>query len=56
MLAAKDTASLLHLGPLSFEYSAFAVDGWPDLSMVVYNPATAEDREKIGSALAREQG
>jgi len=26
------------LGPLAFEYSAFAVDGRPDLSMVVYNP------------------
>src|SRR6202789_3300523 len=28
------------LGPIAFEYSAFAVDGRPDLSMVVYNPAT----------------
>src|ERR1700749_356283 len=28
------------LGPISFEYSAFAVDGRPDLSMVVYIPAT----------------
>jgi transcriptional regulator with XRE-family HTH domain len=35
------------LGPLAFEYSAFAVDGRPDLSMVVYNPATPEDAEKI---------
>jgi hypothetical protein len=31
------------LGPLAFEYSAFAVDGRTDLSMVVYNPATSED-------------
>jgi transcriptional regulator with XRE-family HTH domain len=37
------------LGPLSFEYSAFAVDGRPDLSMVIYNPATAADAEKISS-------
>jgi transcriptional regulator with XRE-family HTH domain len=37
------------LGPLAFEYSAFAVDGRPDLSMVVYNPATPEDAEKIRS-------
>lgn len=37
------------LGPISFEFSAFAVDGRPDLSMVVYNPATPEDAEKIGS-------
>jgi hypothetical protein len=28
------------LGPLAFEYSAFAVDGRTDLSMIVYNPAT----------------
>jgi transcriptional regulator with XRE-family HTH domain len=40
------------LGPLSFEYSAFAVDGRPDLSMVVYNPATAADAEKIESLSA----
>ena len=40
------------LGPLAFEYSAFAVDGRPDLSMVVYNPATPEDAEGIRSLLA----
>ena len=47
------------LGPLAFEYSAFAVDGRPDLSMVVYNPATPADAQKIrsllGSARAPEQ-
>src|SRR6202453_102964 len=37
------------LGPIAFEYSAFAVDGRPDLSMVVYNPATPAEAEKIGS-------
>jgi hypothetical protein len=37
------------LGPISFEFSSFAVDGRPDLSMVVYNPATPEDAGKIGS-------
>jgi transcriptional regulator with XRE-family HTH domain len=37
------------LGPLAFEYSAFAVDGRPDLSMVVYNPVTPADAEKIAS-------
>jgi transcriptional regulator with XRE-family HTH domain len=37
------------LGPISFEYSAFAVDGRPDLSMVLYNPATPADAEKIRS-------
>ena len=39
------------LGPLAFEYTAFAVDGRTDLSMVVYNPATPEDAEKIRSQL-----
>jgi transcriptional regulator with XRE-family HTH domain len=39
------------LGPISFEYSAFAVDGRPDLSMVIYNPATAADAERITSLL-----
>jgi transcriptional regulator with XRE-family HTH domain len=38
------------LGPIAFEYSAFAVDGRPDLSMVVYNPAS-EDARKISSLL-----
>src|SRR3984957_6470994 len=37
------------LGPVAFEYSAFAVDGRPDLCMVVYNPATPADAEKIRS-------
>ena len=35
---------------LSMEYSAFAVEGRPDLAMVVYNPATAEDAERIAGA------
>ena len=48
------------LGPIAFEYSAFAVDGRPDLSMVVYNPATPADAEKIrslsGAAKAHVEG
>ena len=39
------------LGPLAFEYSAFAVDGRPDLSMVIYNPATPMDAQKIQSLI-----
>jgi transcriptional regulator with XRE-family HTH domain len=39
------------LGPIAFEHSAFAVDGRPDLSMVVYNPATPADAEKIRSLI-----
>ena len=38
-------------GPIAFEYSAFAVDGRPDLRMVVYNPATAADAERIRSLI-----
>lgn len=41
------------LGSLSFEYSAFAVDGRTDLSMVVYNPATPDDAQRIGALLAQ---
>jgi transcriptional regulator with XRE-family HTH domain len=40
------------VGLLGLEYSAFAVDGRPDLSMVVYNPATAADADKIASLIA----
>jgi transcriptional regulator with XRE-family HTH domain len=39
------------LGALAFEYSAFAVDGRPDLNMVVYNPATPADAERIRSLM-----
>jgi transcriptional regulator with XRE-family HTH domain len=37
------------LGPIAFEYSSFAVDGRTDLGMVVYNPVTADDVERIRS-------
>ena len=36
-------------GVIALEYSTFAVDGRPDLSLVIYNPATAKDVEKIRS-------
>jgi len=39
------------LGTLAFEYSAFAVDGRADLSMVVYNPATPADVGRITSLI-----
>jgi len=39
------------LGPISFEYSAFAVDGRSDLSMIVYNLVTPADAERIKSLL-----
>jgi transcriptional regulator with XRE-family HTH domain len=37
------------LGPIAFEYSVFAVDGRPDLSLLIYNPATAADAAKIAA-------
>jgi len=38
-------------GLIGLEYSAFAVDGRPDLGMVIYNPATPADAERIRSLL-----
>src|SRR5258707_5053952 len=37
------------LGPIAFEFSVFAVDGRPDLSLLIYNPASPADAEKITS-------
>jgi transcriptional regulator with XRE-family HTH domain len=37
------------LGEIAMEYSAFAVDGRPDLGMVVYNPVSRSDAERIRS-------
>jgi transcriptional regulator with XRE-family HTH domain len=39
------------LGPIAFEYSAFAVDGRTDLSLLVYNPTPLADAERIASVL-----
>ncbi len=36
-------------GPLALEYSAFAVDGQPDLGLVIYTPATPADVERVRS-------
>jgi hypothetical protein len=38
-------------GLIALEYSAFAVDGRPDLSMVIYNPATPADAERVRSLI-----
>lgn len=40
------------LGPVAFEYSSFAVDGRPDLAMVVYNPATPGDAARVRTLVA----
>jgi transcriptional regulator with XRE-family HTH domain len=39
------------LGPISMEYSAFAVDGRPDLQMIVYTPATPADLALVRSLI-----
>lgn len=41
------------IGTLQMEYSAFAVDGRPDLGMIVYNPVTRDDADRIRALLAR---
>lgn len=39
------------IGSFSFEYSAFAVDGRTDLTLVIYNPATHADRDKLRAVM-----
>jgi transcriptional regulator with XRE-family HTH domain len=39
------------LGPIELEYSAFAVDGRPDLTMIVYNPVSNADADRIRSLI-----
>ncbi len=40
------------LGHIVLEYSSFAVDGRPDLSLLIYNPATPEEAERIRALIA----
>lgn len=40
------------LGKIAFEYSAFAIDGRPDLGMIVYTPATPEEFERVLALVA----
>lgn len=40
------------IGLIELEFSAFAVDGRPDLGMIVYNPATPEVAERIQALMA----
>lgn len=49
-----DGVKVLHhptAGPISMEFSPFAVDGRPDLNMVIYNPATIADKDRIRALL-----
>jgi transcriptional regulator with XRE-family HTH domain len=40
-------------GLITLEYSSFAVDGQPDLSMIIFNPATPADGDKVRRVLAK---
>lgn len=40
-----------NIGLIELEFSAFAVDGRPDLGMIVYNPASPEAAERIQSLM-----
>ncbi len=40
------------IGEIALDYCSFAVDGRPDLSMLVYNPASADDASRINQLLA----
>jgi len=44
------------LGEIALEYSAFAVDGRPDLAMLVYHPLEASDAGRIQALLDRKPG
>ena len=43
------------LGRVAFEYSVFAVDGATNSSLVIYNPATPADAERIRSLLTEKR-
>lgn len=54
VMASGGGAKRLHhpaLGVLDLEFSTFAVDGRPDLAMVVFNPATSETTARIRAFL-----
>ena len=41
------------IGLIELEFSAFAVDGRPDLGMIVYNPATSETADRVRLRMAQ---
>ena len=43
------------LGLIALESSSFVIDGRPDLAMVVWNPATSQDRQALQSLLQPEE-
>ena len=40
------------VGVVEVEFTAFAVDGRPDLGMLVFNPVTPEAAARIGALIA----
>jgi len=44
------------IGPVALEFSTFAVEGRPDLTMMVYNPATEETAARIEALIAARTG
>lgn len=47
------TKHIVHptLGPLVLDYASFAVDGQPDLTLVIYTPATPDDAQHVRSLI-----
>ncbi|MBW6530322.1 helix-turn-helix transcriptional regulator [Sphingomonas sp. RRHST34] len=43
-------------GPLAMEFSSFAVEGRPELVMIIYNPASPEDAERLRVLLDAHDG
>ena len=39
-------------GLLALEFSSFAVEGRPELGMIVYNPASPADAERLRALIA----
>jgi transcriptional regulator with XRE-family HTH domain len=44
------------LGAIALEFSAFAVDGQPRLTLVIYNPTTERDKAAVRALVEREKG
>lgn len=45
-----------HAGVLAMEFSSFAVEGRPELGMIVYNPASPADAERLRTLLDARNG
>lgn len=44
------------IGRIELEFSTFAIEGRPDLNMIVYNPATGEGVERVRALIASRAG